>query len=68
MKILLGIPDRKASSILEVLRGISYVKTSKLTDTKAELMQEIREAVVQMKLVKKGRLKARPVEDILHEL
>jgi len=68
MKILLDIPDRKASSILEVLRSISYVKTSKLTDTKAELMQEIREAVVQMKLIKKGRLKARPVEDILHEL
>ncbi len=68
MKILLDIPDRKANSILEVLKSISYVKTSKLTDTKAELMQEIREAVVQMKLVKKGKLKARPVEDILHEL
>jgi len=36
MKILLDIPDSKASSLLDVLAHISYVKTKQLTDSKAQ--------------------------------
>ena len=68
MKILLDIPDNKASSLMEVLRSISYVKAKTLTDTKAQLMQEIREAVEEMKLIKAGKKKARNAEDFLNEL
>lgn len=42
MKILLDIPDSKASSFMDVLQSISYVKAKQLTDTKALLMEEIR--------------------------
>ena len=45
MKVLLDIPDNKATSLLEVLRSISYVKAKPLTDTKAQLMEEIREKI-----------------------
>jgi len=45
MKVLLDIPDNKAASLLEVLRSISYVKAKPLTDTKAQLMEEIREKI-----------------------
>lgn len=41
MKILLDIPDNKASSLMDVLRSISYVKAKPLTDNKALLMEEI---------------------------
>ena len=68
MKILLDIPDSKASSLMEVLRSISYVKAKTLTDTKAQLMQEIREAVEEMKLIRTGKKKARNAEDFLNEL
>lgn len=68
MKILLDIPDSKAASLMEVLRSISYVKAKQLTDGKAQLMKEIRQAVEEMKLVRAGKLKARPVEDLLNEL
>ena len=68
MKVLLDIPDNKAFSIMEVLNGISFVKTKTLTDTKAELLSDLREAVLEMKLIKKGTLEARPVEDLLNEL
>lgn len=68
MKILLDIPDNKASSLMEVLRSISYVKAKTLTDTKAQLLQEIREAVEEMKLIKAGKKKARNAEDFLNEL
>lgn len=33
MKVLLDIPDNKASSLMEVLKSISYVKAKQLTAT-----------------------------------
>ena len=68
MKILLDIPDKKASSLIEVLNSISYVKIKPLTDNKALLMKEIREAVEEMKLIRSGKKKARNVEEFLNEL
>ena len=67
MKILLEIPDNKASSLLEVLKSISYVKTKTLTDSKAELLKEIREAAEEMKLIRSGKKTARKAEDFLNE-
>jgi len=61
MKVMLDIEDNKAASLLEVLRGLSYVKTEPLSEEKALLVKEIKEAVEEMKLIKKGKLKARPV-------
>lgn len=68
MKILLEIPDNKASALMEVLKSISYVKTKPLTDAKALLMEEIREAVEEMKLIRAGKKKARNAEEFLNAL
>lgn len=68
MKILLDIPDNKAASLMEVLKSISYVKTTQLTEERALLLEEIREAVEEMKLIKAGKKKARHAEEFLNEL
>ncbi len=68
MKVLLDIPDNKASSLMEVLKSISYVKAKQITDTKAQLMGEIREAVEEIKLIRAGKKKARNAEDFLNDL
>jgi hypothetical protein len=68
MKLLLDIKDNKADFILELLSSFSYVKTKPLTDSKAQLMSEIREAVDEMKLIKAGKKTARNAEDFLNEL
>jgi hypothetical protein len=68
MKVLLDIKDNKALYLLEVLKGLSYVKTMPLTDNKALLMEEIREAAVEMKLIRTGKKKARNAEDFINEL
>ena len=68
MKILLDIPDNKASSLMDLLKSISYVKAKPLTDAKALLLKENREAVEEMKLIKKKKKKARNAEDFLNEL
>ncbi len=68
MKILLDIPDKKAASFMDVISNISYIKASQITDSKAALMKEIREAVEEMKLIKAGKKAARNAEDFLNEL
>ena len=68
MKILLDIPDNKVTSFMEVIKSITYVKAKPLTDSKAKLMTEIKEAVEEMKLIRAGKKKARNAEDFLNEL
>lgn len=68
MKVLLDIPDNKAASLLDVLKSISYLKTKPITETKALLLVELKEAVEEMKLIKAGKKKARNAEDFLNEL
>jgi hypothetical protein len=68
MRVLLDIKDNKAMPLLELLKGLSYVKTKTITDEKALLIEEIKEAVENINLVRQGKLKARPAKDLLNEL
>ncbi len=69
MKILLDIADNKVTFFMEILKNFTFIKkATPLSDAKAELMQEIREAVEEMKLIKAGKKKARNAEDFLNEL
>jgi hypothetical protein len=68
MKVLLDIKDNKAIHLMEVLKSLPYVKAKQLTETKAQLMGEIREAAEEMKLIKEGKKQARDAEDFLNEL
>jgi hypothetical protein len=53
---------------MDVLRHISYVEAKPLTDEKALLLSEIKDAVEEMKLIRAGQKNARNVQDFLHEL
>lgn len=68
MKILLEIPENKAASFMEVLKSISFVKAKIISDEKALLMEEIKEAVGELKLIKEGKLKGIPAKELLDEL
>ena len=68
MKVILDIKDAKAQFIMELLKNFSFVKAKPLTPYKAEVLEGIKEAVEEMKLVKKGKIKARNAEDLFNEL
>ena len=68
MKVLLDIPDNKATSLMDVLESISYVKATKLTDAKARLMSEIREATEEIKLIRAGKKRARNADNFLNTI
>ncbi len=68
MKVLLDIKDNKAAFVMELLQSLSFVKAKPLTPYKAEVLEGIKEAVEEMKLIKAGKLKGRPAEDLFNEL
>ncbi len=68
MKVLLDIKDNRALHLMEVLKSLPYVRTKQLTDEKALLLEEIREAAEEMELIQQGKKQARNAEDFLNEL
>jgi hypothetical protein len=62
MKVLLDIKDNKAIHLIEVLKGLSYVKAKTISDEKALLMEEIKEAVEELTLIRQGKLKGIPAK------
>lgn len=68
MRVLLDIKDNKALHLLEVLKGLSYVKAKTISDEKALLMEEIKEAVQELTLIRQGKLKGIPAKKLLDEL
>lgn len=68
MKVLLDIKDEKAASLIEVLKSLPYVKTKLLTTYKANVLQNVAEAVEQMNLIGEGKLQGRDAKDLFDEL
>lgn len=68
MKVLVDIRDNKAAFVMELLNNFSFVKTKPISNEKALLIEEFKEAIENLKLVKAGKLKARPAKELLDEL
>jgi hypothetical protein len=68
MKVVLDIKDSRASFVMELLDNFSFVKVKPITNEKALLLSEIREAVDNVNLVKKGKIQARPAKELLNEI
>lgn len=68
MKVLIDVKDSKADFVIELLNNLSFVKAKTISPQKAELIEEIKEAVDNLNLVKQGKLKARPAKELVNEL
>jgi hypothetical protein len=68
MKVILDIKDSKAPFVMELLESFSFVKAKPLSPYKAKILEDVKEAVEEMKLIKKRKLKARNAEDLFYEL
>lgn len=53
---------------MEVLRSLPYVKAKTISNEKAALLLEIKEAVDEVKLIKQGKLKGISAKKLLDEI
>ena len=64
----LDIKDSKVPFVMELLKNLPYVKTKTLTPSNTKVLEDVREAVEEMNLIKTGKLQARNAEDLFDEL
>lgn len=68
MKVLLEIKEDKVAFVMELLSSLKFVKAKPLSPYKSEVLEGLQQAVEEMKQVKEGKLKARPIQELLDEL
>lgn len=67
MKVLVDVKDSKASFFMELTRSFNLVKAKPIINEKALLLGEMNEALESVKLAKQGKLKAKPLNELLDE-
>jgi hypothetical protein len=68
MRVILDIKDSKAAFVMELLKSLPFVKAKPITPYKAKVLEDVKDAVEEMKLIKAGKLKARNAEELINEL
>ena len=69
MKVMLDVKDEKAPFFIELIRHLPFVKNVKsMSPAKSKVLEELKEAIDNLNLVKAGKLKAQPARELLDEL
>jgi len=69
MKVLVDIRNEaKVSFVMEFLDSQSYIKTQPISDAADKLMQDLKEAMHEVKLHRQGKVKLKTAEQLLNEL
>ena len=68
MKVILDIKDSKVTFVMELLNSLNFVKVKPISDAKAGMISDIKEAVDELNLIKQGKLKGIPAKDLFDEL
>jgi len=53
---------------MEVINSIPYVKAKPITEVKVRLLSEMKDAINEMNLIKRGKRTARNAKDFLNDL
>ena len=70
--ILLSVPEKHYSFILELVHSFDYIKVKEANEepapTKEEFLNGMRGAIEEVKLIKAGKKKGKPFQQLLDEL
>ncbi len=70
--ILLSVPEQHYPFIIKLVRSFDYVTVKETNEeqppTKKEFMDGLREAIEEVKLIKAGKKKGKPFQQLLDEL
>ncbi len=69
-QVILNIPDKKYPAFMKLISTLDYVKKGEVEETltKEEILAGIKEGFEEAKLIKSGKLKGRPIKELLDEL
>jgi hypothetical protein len=68
MKVILDIPDNKATSLIDVLKSISFLRIETISSSKAQFLKELKSSIEDVKVAKQGKIKLKSAEQLINEL
>ena len=69
MRVLVDIPDNKATFGMEVLKSLSFVRKAKPFSTSgSKIYDDLQEAAAEVRLHKQGKIKLKTAQELLNEL
>ena len=68
MKFIIDVEDDKSPFVVELLENLSFVDIEALSEGAAKTLEGIRQAVVEVNLIKEGKLEGTPAEDLFNDL
>ena len=66
-QITLAVKDKKVAFFMQLIKNFDFIKVEE-PDSDAHIKANIKQGVKELNLIKKGKLKARPVKQLLDEL
>ena len=71
--ITLSVPEKQYPFFMELVKNLDFVhvkepKKAKVSASKQKFLNEFKEAVEELNLIKAGKLKGRPFQELLDEL
>ncbi|WP_000815687.1 hypothetical protein [Leptospira interrogans] len=71
-QVILNVPDNKYPFLMELLQNLKFVRVKQTIEdkepTKKEILADLAESIQEMKLIRAGKLKAKPIQQLLDEL
>lgn len=71
-EIIVQVPDKKFDFFIELLRSLGFTsyKTAKAdkSNSKEEVVSNVKQGLKELALVENGKIKSRPVKELLDEL
>ena len=69
-QITVQISESKYAHFVELLKSLDYVKkvNETVSSNKQKILQELKQAIRELTLIEQGKLKSRPLKNLLDEL
>ena len=68
MNYILTVPDKRKDFLMEFLKAMPFLKARAITAEKAERMNDMLDAIEEMKAIEAGKRKPRSMKALLREL
>lgn len=68
MRVTLEVKDSKATAFVNFIKSLDFVRIENESDSKEEIVANLREGFQELRRYKEGKLKAKPLKNLLNEL
>ena len=75
-QVIINIPEKKFSFFMKLMHSLNFVKViepaqtleEQLSPEQKEVWENVKQGFIELKMMEEGKLKSRPIQELLDEL